>query len=212
MQELLVATKNLKKLKEIEELLCDFPVKITSIKDYPALPDVVEDGKTFRSNAIKKALTISRLTGKLVMGEDSGLEVYVLDNTPGVYSARFAASDELRGRNLISTNTTDEANNSKLLRLLSGYSLYEREARYRCLVALAQGENLIGVVSGTCRGFIAERAEGQNGFGYDPLFYVPEYKKTFGQLDPSIKAQISHRARALQKFRTLIQKHLGNSQ
>jgi XTP/dITP diphosphohydrolase len=197
MVELLVATKNKGKLKEIRELLADLPVKVTSLVDYDGLPTIVEDGPTFRQNAVKKALVISRHLGKLTLGEDSGLEVAALGNRPGVYSARYAGE-----------GASDEANNRKLIRALRGLSAEKRSARYRCLAALSDGEKLVGVVSGTCRGQIATAAKGTNGFGYDPLFVVPRYQKTFGELDPAIKAKISHRARALKKLKKLLSEYL----
>jgi len=198
MLELLVATRNLKKLKEIKELLRDMKIKITSLADYRGMPEIEEDGKTFTQNAIKKAATISLYTKKLVMGEDSGLEVKVLKNAPGVYSARFSGHD-----------STDQKNNAKLLKILKDVPLKKRQARYRCCIALTDRKGIIGVVAGSCSGLVALRAQGKNGFGYDPLFFIPRFQKTFGELNPSIKAQMSHRARALKKFRQLIGKYLA---
>jgi len=198
MVELLVATKNQGKLKEIRELLANLDVKVTSLADYSGLPEIVEDGKTFRTNAAKKALTISRHIKVLTLGEDSGLEVLALNNRPGVYSARYSGED-----------ATDKKNNAKLLRELKGVPLAKRTARYRCFAALADGDKLIGVVSGSCPGQIALHSAGKNGFGYDPLFFLPQYQKTFGQLAPAIKATMSHRARALKKFKNLLKSYLG---
>jgi len=203
MRELLIATTNQGKLREIKELLKDFPLKITSLKNYPDLPDVVEDGETFEANAIKKAVTIGRETGKLVMGEDSGLEVKALNNEPGIYSARFAGSKD--------KNAADQRNNDKLLEVLKDVPDDQRQARYRCLAALADGEKVIGVVEGLCEGAIARGESGENGFGYDPLFYLPQYQKTFGELDPAIKSRISHRAHALEKIKELLSAHLSVS-
>ena len=197
MTELLVATRNKKKLEEIKDLLKDLNVKITSLVDYPDLPKIDEDGETFAANAIKKAATIAMFTKKLTIGEDSGLEVKTLNNQPGVYSARFSGE-----------GATDEKNNRKLLRLLKGVPLTKRQARYRCFVALVDNKGIVGEVSGSCSGLIALKPKGKNGFGYDPLFFIPRYKKTFGELDPQIKAKVSHRAHALKKFKKLIGKHL----
>jgi len=197
MTQLLIATGNQGKLREIKEILKDTGFVISSLKDLSSHPEIVEDGKTFQANAIKKALTISRYTGKLVMGEDSGLEVKTLGNRPGVFSARFSGPQ-----------ATDKKNNAKLLRVLRGVPLARRVARYRCCIALAKGDEVIGVVQGSCGGLIAQRQRGTNGFGYDPLFLVRRYNKTFGELAPSIKARISHRARALKKFQTLLDKYL----
>jgi len=200
MKELIVATKNKGKLTEIKEFLKEFDIKITSLCDYPKHPEIIEDGKTFRSNAIKKAITIAKYTNKLVMGEDSGLEVKALDNKPGIFSARFSG----RGAD-------DKKNNAKLLRMLRGIPAKKRQARYRCLAALADQRGLIAVVSGTCSGLIAERSSGSNGFGYDPLFLVPGYNKTFGKLDPKIKSKISHRFKALKKVKKILKKYLGSA-
>jgi XTP/dITP diphosphohydrolase len=194
-RELLIATGNQGKLGEIRDLFKGMDFKITSLADYSGLPEIVEDGATFKANAIKKAMTIAQHTNKLVIGEDSGLEVKALGNQPGVYSARFSGP-----------SATDKKNNAKLLRLLTSVPLKERQAQYRCCVALADGTKLIAVVMGTCRGLIAERAKGTNGFGYDPLFFIPRYQKTFGELDPAIKAGMSHRARAFRKLKDILKK------
>jgi XTP/dITP diphosphohydrolase len=199
MQELLVATANKKKLHEIRGLLKDLNIKVTSLADYPDAPQIEEDGRTFAQNALKKAATIALYTKKLTMGEDSGLEVRVLGNKPGIYSARFSGA-----------GANDKKNNAKLLRLLRGVPLKKRQARYRCCVALVDGEGILDVVSGSCSGIITTRSRGRNGFGYDPLFLIPRYEKTFGELDPAIKARISHRARALKKVRSVLVKYFRN--
>jgi len=197
MKELLIATRNKGKVREIQELLRDFDLKITSLHDYPDLPKIEEDGKTFAVNALKKAATISQFTKCLVMGEDSGLEVRALNNRPGIHSARYSGE-----------NATDRRNNLKLLRELRGVPLKKRQARYRCFVALTDAKGIVAVVNGSCSGLIALRPAGQNGFGYDPLFFLPKYQKTFGQLDPAIKAKISHRARATRKLRAVLNNYL----
>ena len=198
MQELLIATRNKKKLEEIKDILKDLNLKITSIDDYPDLPQVEEDGKTFQANALKKAATIAMYTKKLTLGEDSGLQVKALNNEPGIYSARFSGP-----------GATDEKNNTKLLKLLKNVPLKKRQARYRCFVALVDGEKIVAVVEGSCLGLIALKPKGKNGFGYDPLFLIPRFKKTFGELSPDVKSQISHRARALKKFKAVLKSHLS---
>lgn len=199
MTELLIATTNKGKLKEIRGLLQDFDLQITSLADYPHLPKVIEDGKSFAENAVKKALTIARATGKLTMGEDSGLEVKALDYRPGIYSARFSGE-----------NATDAKNNAKLIRSLKDVPRSRRQARYRCFAALARPRGVVGVVDGSCSGIITETARGSNGFGYDPYFLIPRYHKTFGELDPAVKARISHRAKALQKFKKILRQYLAS--
>ncbi|VAX36515.1 Nucleoside 5-triphosphatase RdgB (dHAPTP, dITP, XTP-specific) [hydrothermal vent metagenome] len=197
MKEFVIATTNQGKMREIRGLLADFDFKITSLADYPEAPEVVEDGKTFRANAIKKARTIAMYTKKLTLGEDSGLEVKVLDNAPGIYSARFSGPQ-----------ATDKKNNAKLLRELRGVPLEERRACYRCCAVIVDGTKkdlpIVGVANGRCHGLIALRAKGKNGFGYDPYFFLPRYNQTFGQLDPAIKAKSSHRAQAFEKIKKIL--------
>ncbi len=196
-KELVVATQNKKKLEEIREILKDFNLKIISLADYPDSPKIVENGKTFKENAVIKAVKIARFTGELTLGEDSGLCVEFLGGAPGVRSARFSGRDK-----------DDEKNNRKLLKLMEGAPLKKRSAYYACAVALADARGLIGVVEGQCRGRIAFTPEGNFGFGYDPLFLIPKYKKTFAQLGPEIKHSMSHRFRALTKAKKIIQKYV----
>ena len=188
-----MATKNKKKLEEIKEILSDLDLKITSLADYPAAPRIIENGKTFRENAIKKAVKIAGFTGKLTLGEDSGLEVEALSGQPGVRSSRFSGKEK-----------SDLKNNRKLLRLLAGLPLKKRKARYCCSVALADRNGLVGVAQGACSGLIGFSMKGTFGFGYDPLFIIPRYKKTFAQLGARIKHRMSHRFRALAKTKAIL--------
>ena len=194
MKELIVASRNKGKVKEIKELLLGLPYHVTSLLDYPQIPEIIEDGKTYRANALKKAREVALATGRMTMSDDSGIEVKALDNAPGIYSARFAGE-----------GASEKARNRKLFKMLEGIPSHKRQARYRCVVALvnAKGQEL-GVVQGTCSGFVTTKELGHNGFGFDPLFLLKRYNKTFGQLPPELKAKISHRARALKKFRALI--------
>lgn len=191
MPRIIVATKNKKKLEEIREILTGLDVQLGSLADYPGAPDVIEDGKTFRANAAKKAIEMAAFTGELTMGEDSGLCVEALDGAPGVYSARFAGKDKDDGKN-----------NRKLLRLLKGKK--NRKAYYVCAVALADPRGLIGTVEGKCSGVIGHEPRGNSGFGYDPVFVIPRYKKSFAELGTGIKHAMSHRFRALKKMRSLL--------
>jgi len=202
-RKLLIATKNQGKMREIRDLFADLDLEILCLRDFPDLADVVEDGLTFRDNAAKKAQTIGLVTGLLVIGEDSGLEVDALEGRPGVYSARFAYLDQDTPP---SSNAPDEANNARLLKELNDLPLEKRAARYRCAVALADGAKLVDVVEGSCEGIIAASPQGTNGFGYDPLFIIPAYQKTFGELAPSIKAKISHRAQAFRGMREVLRR------
>ena len=168
--ELVVATKNKKKLEEIKEILKGFNLKIFSLADYPKAPRIIENGKTFRENAIKKAVKIAKFTQKLTLGEDSGLCVDALKGKPGVYSSRFAGKPACRtGR-----DKSDRKNNLKLLKLLKGLPVNKRKAHYYCAVALADNNGLAGVAEGERSGFIGFTLKGNFGFGYDPLFVIPE--------------------------------------
>ena len=194
MEELIVASRNKGKVGEIKELLATLPFKVTSLLDYPHIPEIIEDGKTYRANALKKAREVALAAGKMAMSDDSGIEVKVLGNAPGIYSARFAGE-----------GASEKARNKKLFAMLKGVPMHKRQARYRCVIALvnAKGQEL-GVVQGTCSGYVTTRDIGKNGFGFDPLFLLKRYNKTFGQLPSELKAKISHRARALRKFRLLL--------
>jgi len=194
--ELVVATKNKKKLKEIKEILKDLNLKITSLADYKNAPRIIENGKTFKENAVKKAIKISSFTKKLTLGEDSGLCVDALGGKPGIYSSRFCGLDK-----------NDDKNNLKLLRMLKGLSFSKRKAYYSCAVALADRKGLVGVVEGRCFGSIGFELKGKSGFGYDPLFIIPKYKKTFAELGLKIKHKMSHRLRALSKAKKIIIKY-----
>jgi len=201
--ELVVATRNKKKLKEIKEIWRGLGLKITSLADYPHKLRIVENGKTFHENAVKKAVKAAHFTKGLAMGEDSGLCVDALRGGPGVWSARFAG----RGK-------SDLKNNLKLLKILEGLPTDKRKAHYVCAVALADKDGLVGAVGGKCDGFIGFEMKGRTGFGYDPLFVIPEYKKTFAQLGPRIKHKMSHRYRALEKARKILKnyiEHYGSS-
>jgi XTP/dITP diphosphohydrolase len=195
--DLVIATSNQHKLKELKTLLEDFPLTILSLKDFPDMPVVVEDGKNFYENALKKALTVARHTDKLTIADDSGIEVDALDRKPGVYSARFAGDD-----------ATDEANNTKLLKELEGVSSDKRGACFKCVLVIAQPDGETAFVEGACRGTIIHEVRGDYGFGYDPLFLVPEYNRTFSEITPEEKNKISHRARALKKLLEILPQFL----
>ena len=192
-RELVVATRNKKKLEEIKYLLKGLGLEITSLKDYPRAPNIKESGRTFVDNAKKKAFAIARFTGKLTLGEDSGLEVDFLKGAPGVYSSRFSGIEK-----------NDLKNNFKLLRLLGNLPLNKRRARYQCAVALADKSGIRKIVTGNCSGRIGFELKGKFGFGYDPIFFVRQYKKTFAQVSPAMKHKISHRAKAIGVIRKAI--------
>lgn len=189
MRQILIGTTNPHKLKEVREILHDLPVELISPGRLAQLPEIIEDGHTFSENAVKKAVEWAGYTGHWTMADDSGLEVDALGGEPGVFSARYAGKD-----------ATYEDNNIKLLNTLKDVPTARRTARFHCAIALARPEGLIFVVEGECAGLIAGEPRGNHGFGYDPVFYVPECGKTFAELGPEIKNQISHRTRALMKF------------
>jgi len=191
--ELVLATKNKDKIREMRHILRGLPVKLFSVKDYPNMPEVVEDGKTLRENAIKKAATIARFTGKWALADDTGLEVAALDGAPGIYAARFAGP----GCQYID-------NNNKILRLMAKLSRSKRGAKFKCVIALADPKGKAKTVLGVIKGYIGTEMKGRNGFGYDPVFVVPAYGKTFAQLGAGIKNTISHRAIALEKMKKVI--------
>ena len=185
MRTLVIATGNPHKARELRGLLPLRGVRWRSLADFPGVRPVREGGATFAQNAVRKALAVAEVTGELALADDSGLEVEALGWGPGVRSARFA------GR-----HGADGANNRKLLRLLDGVPPPKRRARYHCVLALATPGRLLAVTHGTWPGRIAEAPAGQSGFGYDPLFLVPAFGRTVGQLSAVVKRRLSHRARA----------------
>ena len=191
LQTLVLATRNRKKADELRDLLAGLPVELKTLADFPAALDVEEAGATFADNARQKAREQAITLSRWVLGEDSGLVVDRLGGRPGVYSARYAGAD-----------ATDEDNNRKLLEELGGTPLAKRTAHYVCYVAVADAAGEVRVeAEGRVNGLIETEPHGNQGFGYDPLFRVREYHKTFGQLGPRVKRHLSHRARALEQLR-----------
>ena len=195
---LVVGSRNRKKREEIVEILGDLALDLRDLTSWPNAPEVVEDGTTFADNARKKAVELADFLGQWVLGEDSGLVVPSLNGRPGVYSARYAG-----------TQGDDAANNARLLAELGPLPDDRRAAYYVCTAALAdpQGE-VRSVVEGRCHGVILRAARGDGGFGYDPLFLVPEYHRTFGELSSRVKHALSHRARALAQLRPVLRSAL----
>ncbi len=193
MHTLILATANVHKVKEIKQLLTDSSIEIQTASQAGVEDILREDGNTFEDNALQKAREIHKATGKPALADDSGLEVFFLNHRPGVLSARYAGD-----------NATDEENNHKLLKELGPLSFRRRTAKFRCVVAFVAG-GIEEIVEGECRGIILEQPRGQNGFGYDPLFKPDGYDKTFGEMEADEKQKISHRARALQKMKPLLE-------
>jgi non-canonical purine NTP pyrophosphatase, rdgB/HAM1 family len=195
-KKIVLGTRNQGKIAEFRALLADEDVALLSWKDFDYPFSVVEDGKTFWENALKKAELTARITGEVSVADDSGLEITYLGQRPGVFSARYAGPD-----------AGDEENNLKVLKELEGIPLFERGARFVCALAIYSPDGKWDWVEGECKGLIIDSFRGGNGFGYDPLFLVPDLGKTFAELSQEEKNRISHRARAMEKLRPLLKKY-----
>jgi XTP/dITP diphosphohydrolase len=190
MLEIVIATTNKGKVRELKKLLSNFPIKLKSLDNFGDIPEVEETGQTFLANAELKAKYYASKTNYLVLADDSGLEVESLNNAPGVFSARYSG-----------INATDQDNINKLLEELKKSEESERKARFVCEMVLADPNgHIIFSSRGVCPGIIALKPFGNNGFGYDPVFIPDHYSKTFGELPNKIKRQISHRAKATKKI------------
>ena len=185
---LILATRNEGKIAEFKELLSGFQIEIKSLKDFGPIPPVVEDGKTFEENAYKKAHLTAKVIGFPAIADDSGLLVEALGGEPGVHSARYAGE-----------GASDEENNQKLLKAMEGID--NRKAKFLCVIAIAVPSGPALTYEGRCEGEIALEPRGENGFGYDSIFYYPPLKKTFAQISAEQKNKISHRGRAMRELR-----------
>lgn len=195
---LVMATRNPGKIRELREILKDLRVALLSLADFPLLPEIPEEGATFAENAATKAQAVSRLTGHTALADDSGLAVDALGGAPGVFSARYAQD------RTSPAPPTDADNWRKLLEELKGVPWDERGARFVCEIALARPDGRLIRARGECAGIIALEPRGEMGFGYDPVFWVPQYSATMAELAPEIKNRISHRAKALAAFKELL--------
>jgi len=191
--KLVLATGNQGKVRELKRILGDLNIEVLSLKDFPQIGEIVEDGATFTENAVIKARAVTKAVNLIALADDSGLEVDCLDGAPGIYSARFAGEGK-----------SDADNNEKLLALMRDVPTEKRTARFRCVIAICTPEGELFTADGTCAGFIGFKLKGDQGFGYDPLFYLPEYEQTFAELDAELKNKISHRGRALGKIKNLL--------
>ena len=198
-RRIVFATGNENKMKEIRMILEDLGLEILSMKEAGVDVDIVEDGMSFEENAEIKARSVARvLTNDIVLADDSGLEIDYLDKAPGIYSARFAGED-----------TSYDIKNRILLDRLEGVPDEERTARFVCAVAAVFPDGTVSVVRKTIEGRIAEEAAGDNGFGYDPIFYVPEYGCTTAEMKPEQKNELSHRGKALRAMREILKEKIG---
>lgn len=193
--KLVLATNNKGKIKEFKSLAADqeLECEILSLADFPQMPELIEDGRSFKENAAKKAVSTAQATGMTAVADDSGLEVDHLGGAPGIHSSRFGGEIG-----------NDDRNIEKLLFLMEGVPWEQRTARFKCVIAVVTVQMETYFTEGVCEGVIAEEPAGEEGFGYDPVFFLPEYNKTMAQLSPELKNQISHRAKAFQKAVTII--------
>ena len=198
MRELVVATRNAGKIRELELLLKGVVERVLPIGSFPDIPDVDEDGATFAENAVKKARLAAQATGLPALADDSGLMVDALGGRPGVFSARFAGE-----------GADDSANNRKLLTELAGIPSSGRSAAFHCVLAFCLPDGTCRTFEGRLPGILLKEQQGEGGFGYDPLFLVPEYGQTLAQLPLEIKNRISHRGRALEEFRRYLEETGG---
>lgn len=190
--KIVLATRNLHKVQEIRHILKGMPFELLSLDAFKNIPEVVEDGKTFFDNALKKAKTIYEVTGLPALADDSGLEVDFLNGDPGVYSSRFAGED-----------ATDQKNNEKLLGLLKDVPKEKRGAQFRCVAVYYNG-SVQHKAEGICRGEILTRCHGDGGFGYDPMFYIPQFDQTLAQVSEEAKNSISHRGKAFREMAEIL--------
>lgn len=198
--DLVVATSNEGKFKEIVDLLADPRLRFLPWWSFSVGPLPVEDGQTFEENAVKKARAAADLTGVVALADDSGLEVEALGGMPGIHSARFAGE-----------RTRDEELNRCILERLEGVPFDRRRARFRCVIAIAEPKGPIHLATGVCDGVIAFSARGSHGFGYDPIFYLPERGCTMAELSMTVKNLVSHRAQALAKAKVILEKIIAAS-
>jgi XTP/dITP diphosphohydrolase len=199
---LVLGTRNVKKGQELAELVAPLAISVRTVADYPQGLDVEETGETFAANAALKATQQARQLGQWVLADDSGVAVEALGGAPGVHSARFAGP-----------SANDEDNNRLLLEKLSGLPPERRWARYVCHATLADAAgNVRGEVEDYCRGRILAEPRGSGGFGYDPLFEIVEYHRTFGELTPAVKSLLSHRARAMRRLLPLLHRLIASGE
>lgn len=197
MIDIVLATRNKKKVEELRRMFAGQNVRFLSLQDFPGCQEVIEDKKTFRANAVKKAVATAAYTGCIAMSDDSGLEVRALGGAPGVFSARYAGED-----------ADDQKNVRKLLSELKGVPHGEREARFVCCIALALPDGHCRTFTGYAKGMIGEKTRGFNGFGYDPVFYPLGHDRTFAEMTDSEKDSLSHRGAAMKKLYTYLKKQL----
>jgi XTP/dITP diphosphohydrolase len=187
--EIVLATRNTKKVEEIKRAVGDMPISIMTIDDFPGCPEAEEDGITFQENAVKKAIAVAYYTGKPSLADDSGLEVYVLNNAPGILSSRYSGE-----------GADDSKNIEKLLNEMRAIIDEKRNARFVCCLALAFPDGRLEIFTGQVEGKIGREQKGSHGFGYDPIFYPKGHDRTFAEMSADEKDSLSHRGEALREF------------
>ena len=198
MERIIFATRNAGKMKEIRMILEDLGVPVVSMKEVGVTAEIIEDGQSFEENAVIKAKAVMELTGEPVLADDSGLEIDYLDRAPGIYSARYMGED-----------TSYDVKNTAILRQLDGVPEEKRTARFVCAIACAFPDGAVLTSRGVMEGIIGYEIKGENGFGYDPIFYLPECGCTSAEITPEQKNELSHRGKALRQMRELLAVHLG---
>lgn len=206
MERVLIATSNAGKLRDFAGAAAGHHIETAGIPNFSSLPLAVEDGQTFEENARKKAVEYSRyVPGEIVVADDSGLEIDALGGAPGVHSARYAADQP----HLADANTDDQENNARVLRELKDVPAEKRSGRFVCVLAAARDGQVLDTFRGAAEGMILDAPRGTNGFGYDPLFYFPQIRKTFAELSAEEKSKYSHRGAAFRQFLDWCEKRIS---
>lgn len=198
MKKIIFATTNPNKVREVKMMMDGFDIELYTLKEAGINADIIEDGTTFEENAIIKAKAIMEMTGEIALADDSGLEVDYLDGAPGIYSARFLGEE-----------TSYDVKNNYIIEKLKNAKGKERSARFVCAMAAAFPDGSVETCKGTIEGLIGYEQKGKNGFGYDPIVYVPEYEMTTGEMAPELKNSISHRGKALEQMKEILKRRLS---
>lgn len=196
--DIVLATRNKKKVEEIKRIAVDLPITVLSLSDYPECRETIEDQETFEGNAIKKAREVCQCTGRSALADDSGLEVAALNGAPGIFSARYAGE---------SGPETDKRNYEKLLNELRSIPEEQRNAQFVCCLALVTPKGMVKTFTGTVKGYISLQPHGITGFGYDPVFIPEGHDRTFAEMSSNEKDMLSHRGKAVDKFHEFIRTH-----
>ena len=198
--DIVIASNNQGKIKEIKDFYKKLKINFFSLKDFPALQKIKEGSGTYEKNAIQKAIKVSEFTRMISLADDSGIEIDALGGKPGIVSARFAGK-----------GISDRERNLKILKLLENIPESSRKAKFVCIIAIVKPDRSSYIVKGICKGMIAKKPRGKSGFGYDPIFIFPRYNKTFAEMGIDLKNRISHRGKALRKAEKILERILKNN-